>query len=76
MASDMSVETCVLPVGIVLCLRCETSSLEIRRKKAVGIKGEKILDVHILSVFERTCRESDIRNVEVFNFGFCLCHCS
>ena len=54
----MSVETGVLPVGVVVGLGRESRSLEIRSQKAVGIEGEKILDVHILCMLEGTSRKS------------------
>ena len=58
MSTDMSVETSVLPVGVVVGLWRESCALEIGSEKSVGIEGEKILDVHILCMLEGTSRKS------------------
>ena len=78
MTSDVSVKTGVLPVGVVVGLGGESCAFELRSEKSVGIEGEKILDVHILCMFECTLRKSYVGNAEILHLGGCLrqggCH--
>jgi hypothetical protein len=49
-----------IPATIRLCFRFKSGSLAEKGEHAVGFEFEQVLGIEILSVFERTARETDV----------------
>jgi len=67
-AADVTVKTCVLPVGIVFSLWLQACFLQVWSKKPVGIYAEKVLEVHIFGVLEWARCKFDVVDAEAFHF--------
>src|SRR5690625_390184 len=66
MTADMSVQAGILPVAVALGPRFEPGLAQIRREETIGIEFEKILEVCVLRVLERTVEQPDLRQMEGF----------
>ena len=75
MPADMPVQSRVLPIGIVLGLRRQSGTFQIRSQQTVGVDSQQIADVQVFRMLERTLCQSHAAHRESFHLHRDLCLC-